>query len=35
MPFFYYFDPYYWFIIVPAILIALVAQIRVSSTFNR
>lgn len=35
MPFFYYFDPYYWMILVPAMLIALVAQIQVSSTFNR
>lgn len=35
MPFFYYFDPYYWMILVPAMLIALVAQIQVSSTFNQ
>ena len=35
MPFFYYFDPYYWVILVPAMLIALAAQIQVSSTFNR
>ena len=35
MPFFYYFDPYYWIILVPAMLIALIAQIQVSSTFNR
>lgn len=35
MPFFYYFDTYYWIILVPAMLIALVAQINVSSTFNR
>lgn len=35
MPFFYYYDPYYWMILVPAMLVALVAQIRVSSTFNR
>jgi len=35
MPFFYYFDPYYWIILVPAMLIALLAQINVSSTFNR
>ena len=35
MPFFYYYDPYYWMILVPAMLIALVAQINVSSTFNR
>ena len=35
MPFFYYFDPYYWIILVPTMLIALVAQIQVSSTFNR
>ena len=35
MPFFYYYDPYYWMILVPAMLIALVAQIRVSATFRR
>ena len=35
MPFFYYYDPYYWIILVPAMLIALLAQINVSSTFNR
>ena len=33
--FFYYYDPYYWMILVPAMLIALVAQLKVSSTFNR
>ena len=35
MPFFYYYDPYYWMLLVPSMLIALVAQMRVSSTFNR
>lgn len=35
MPFFHYFDPYYLFIVVPAILITLVAQVGVSTTFNR
>lgn len=35
MPFFYYFDSYYWIILVPAMLIALLAQINVSSTFSR
>ena len=35
MYFFNYFDPYYWMILVPAFLIALLAQINVSSTFNR
>ena len=35
MPFFYYFDTYYWIVLVPAMLIALLAQINVSSTFNR
>ena len=35
MPFFYYYDPYYWMILVPAMLIALLAQLKVSSTFNR
>lgn len=35
MPFFYYYDPYYWMILVPAMLIALLAQLNVSSTFNR
>ena len=32
---FWYIDPYYFMLIVPAILIALLAQARVSSTFNR
>lgn len=35
MPFFYRFDIYYWVLLVPAMLIALVAQVRVSTTFNR
>ena len=35
MPFFYYYDPYYWMILVPAMLIALLAQLNVSATFNR
>lgn len=35
MPFFYYYDPYYWMILVPAMLIALLAQLNVSTTFNR
>ncbi|WP_302496418.1 zinc metallopeptidase [uncultured Flavonifractor sp.] len=35
MYFFNYVDPYYWMILVPAMLIALLAQINVSSTFNR
>ena len=35
MPFFYYYDPYYWMILVPAMLIALLAQLNVASTFNR
>ena len=35
MPFFYYYDPYYWMILVPAMLIALLAQLNVYSTFNR
>ena len=35
MPFFYYFDSYYLIILVPAMLIAMLAQINVSSTFNR
>ena len=35
MPFFYYVDPYYWMLLVPAMLIALWAQVRVSSTFRR
>lgn len=30
-----YYDPYYWMLLVPAMLIALVAQVRVSSTFKR
>ena len=35
MPFFYYYDPYYWMLLVPAMLIALLAQLNVSATFNR
>ena len=35
MPFFYYYDPYYWMILVPAMLIALLAQLNVTSTFYR
>lgn len=30
-----YYDSYYWILLVPAMLIALVAQLRVSSTFKR
>lgn len=30
MPFFYYYDPYYWMILVPAMLIALLVQLNVS-----
>lgn len=33
--FFYYFDRYYWILIVPAMIFAMWAQMRVSSTFNR
>lgn len=35
MYFFNYFDPYYWIILMPAFLIALLAQLNVTSTFNR
>lgn len=35
MPFFYYVDPYYWMLLVPAMLIAAWAQVRVNSTFRR
>ncbi len=36
MPYFFsYYDPYYWMILVPAMLIAMFAQFKVSSTFNR
>ena len=35
MPFFYYYDPYYWVLLLPAMLIALLAQLNVSSTFKR
>lgn len=35
MPFFYYYDPYYWVLLLPAMLIALLAQLNVSSTFRR
>ena len=34
MPFF-YFDTYYLFLVIPAVLIALWAQINVSSTFRK
>ena len=30
MPFLYYYDPYYWMILVPAMLIALLAPLNVS-----
>ena len=33
--FFYSFDRYYWILIVPAMIFAMWAQMRVSSTFNR
>ena len=33
--FFYSIDPLYWMLLGPAILLALVAQVRVSSTFSR
>ena len=33
--FFYYFDRYYWILIVPAMIFTMWAQMRVSSTFNR
>ena len=32
---FYYIDPYYWMLIIPAALFALWAQSRVNSTYNR
>jgi Zn-dependent membrane protease YugP len=35
MPFFYYYDPYYWIILLPAILVSVYAQFKVSSTFRR
>ena len=35
MPFFYGTDIYYWIVLIPAMLIAGIAQIRVSTTFNR
>lgn len=36
MPYFFsYYDPYYWIILVPAMLIAMFAQFKVSSTFKR
>ena len=35
MPFFYTLDVYYWIILIPAFLVALAAQIRVSTTFSR
>ena len=35
MYFFNYVDPYYWIILIPAMLIALVAQLNVSATFGR
>lgn len=33
--FFYYFDRYYWILIVPALLFAIWAQSRVSSTYRK
>lgn len=33
--FFYYFDRYYWILIVPAMIFALWAQSRVSSTYGK
>lgn len=33
--FFYYFDRYYWILIVPAMLFAMWAQSRVNSTYNK
>ncbi len=33
--FFYYFDRYYWILIVPAMFFAMWAQMKVSSTYNR
>lgn len=35
MGFFYYVDSYYWMILFPAMILAFVAQARVSSAFNR
>ena len=35
MPFFYGTDIYYWIVLIPAMLLAGIAQIRVSTTFNR
>ena len=35
MPFFYGTDIYYWIVLIPAIRLAGIAQIRVSTTFNR
>jgi len=31
----FYYDAYYWIILLPALILAMVAQARVSSTFNR
>ena len=33
--FYYYFDRYYWILIVPAMLFAMWAQTKVNSTYNR
>ena len=35
MPFFYGTDIYYWIVLIPAMLLAGIAHIRVSTTFNR
>lgn len=35
MGFFYYVDPYYWMILLPAMILAIVAQSKVSSAFRR
>ena len=34
LPYF-YFDTYYWFLVIPALLIAVIAQINVKSTFHK
>ena len=35
MPYFYWFDNYYLVLVLPAILISLIAQIMVKSSFNK
>ncbi len=35
MPFYYYYDPYYLVLVLPALIIAMIAQFKVQSTFKK